>query len=310
MRDYGVVSPKFWIGETGKKLRGDRDAQVLAIYLMTGPHAISTGVYHCPKVYMAHETGLPIDDASKALQRLIEAHFCGFDEASEWVFVYQMARFQIGETVAVKDKRHKWLVREVENMPKSLRHKFLSIYGFVYEIQGERDDLRAIEATSKPLRSQDHGQDQEQDQDHGQDQEQSTPAGAGSVPRGTDPPESDSIGQEAARVFAHWREVWGHPRANLDAKRRKLIRDRLRDYSEADLCQCITGYRNSPHHMGRNDRHTVYDDIGLFLRDAAHVDAGLKFYAEPPRTDLSAKTQRVIDQTQGWQPPEMRHAAN
>ena len=33
MRDYGQVTPAFWIGETGKKLRGDVNAQVLAMYL-------------------------------------------------------------------------------------------------------------------------------------------------------------------------------------------------------------------------------------------------------------------------------------
>ena len=113
-----------------------------------------------------------------------------------------------------------------------------------------------------------------------------------------------------ARVFRHWREVHGHDRAQLDAKRRRLIRAALENYSEADLCMAISGYRNSPHHMGQNDRGTVYDDIGLMLRDASHIDAGLRFNAEPPRTDLSAQTRRIIDQTEGWVPPEVRRAAN
>ena len=49
MRDYGKVSPGFWIGETGKALRGDMEAQIVALYLMTSPHATMTGVYHCPR---------------------------------------------------------------------------------------------------------------------------------------------------------------------------------------------------------------------------------------------------------------------
>ena len=57
MRDYGIVSPRFWIGETGKKLRGNPNEQVLALYLMTSPHANMIGVFHCPILYMAHETG-------------------------------------------------------------------------------------------------------------------------------------------------------------------------------------------------------------------------------------------------------------
>lgn len=122
------------------------------------------------------------------------------------------------------------------------------------------------------------------------------------------PPEPDrSAAQIVDRVFLHWRETWGHPRAKLDEKRRRRIRDALRlGYSEADLCQAISGYRNSPHHTGQNDRDTVFDDLELLLRDAKHIDAGLRFYAEPPRTNLSAQTRRIIDQTADWVPPELR----
>ena len=67
MRDYGVVSPQFWIGATGKRLRGNPDAQLLALYLMTSPHATMIGVFHCPILYMAHETGMPFEGASNAL---------------------------------------------------------------------------------------------------------------------------------------------------------------------------------------------------------------------------------------------------
>lgn len=304
MRDYGIVSPKFWIGSTGKALRGNADAQILALYLMTGPHATSTGVYHCPKLYMAHETGLSMEGACKALQSLIEAKFCEYDEASEWVFVCQMALFQVAEEVTPKDKRHKWLLREIENMPKPLKGKFISLYGQRFAIPTEPVPETEPEAPSKPLRSQDldHGQDLE----HGQDLDTDLSAAPTDVPRGTIP-ESDHVGQIVARVFSHWQETWGHPRAKLDAGRRRKIRDALKlGYSESDLCQAISGYRNSPHHMGRNDRHTVFDDLELLLRDAKHIDAGLKFYTEPPRRELSEKTLRIVDQTDGWVPPELR----
>ena len=108
------------------------------------------------------------------------------------------------------------------------------------------------------------------------------------------------------KVFDYWRTAYCHPRAKLDAKRRKVLRDALKNYSEADLILAIGGYRNSAHHMGRNDRNTVYDDIEIFLRDAKHIDAGIKFAEAPERTDLSAQTKRIIDQTADWVPPEMR----
>lgn len=83
-------------------------------------------------------------------------------------------------------------------------------------------------------------------------------------------------------VFEHWKREHGHPKSQLDEKRLKLIRVALKSYTPEQLCQSISGYKNSPHHMGQNDRRTVYDDIELFLRDAKHIDAGLKFAEQGP----------------------------
>lgn len=126
--------------------------------------------------------------------------------------------------------------------------------------------------------------------------------------RSTAPDEPDP----AEKVFTHWQQVHRKPRARLDDKRRGIIRKALKHYSEADLCQSISGYLNSPHHMGTDPKGngTVYDAIELFLRDSAHIDAGLKFYTEPPRTDLSGHTRRNIAATIGWIPPELRNHAN
>lgn len=118
---------------------------------------------------------------------------------------------------------------------------------------------------------------------------------------------SDSEQSDVDKVFDHWRQVHNHPRAQLDLKRRTLILERLRDYGEADLCTSIAGYLNSPHHMGQNKQSTRYDDIENFLRDAKHVDMGLKFYAEPP-LNQSTLTRKNVAATDGWQPPEMRNA--
>lgn len=100
------------------------------------------------------------------------------------------------------------------------------------------------------------------------------------------------------RVFDHWRRVMEHPRAQLDPKRRKVIRGALKAYPEADLCEAISGYLNSPHHMGENDRNTRYTAIELLLRDAAHVDAGLQFARAPPTAHSSVTDHNVRALTQ------------
>lgn len=79
------------------------------------------------------------------------------------------------------------------------------------------------------------------------------------------------------QVFEHWQQVWGKHKAQLDPKRRKVIQVALKSYPLDDLRKSISGYRNSPHHLGQNERKTAYDSIELFLRDAEHIDAGLAF---------------------------------
>lgn len=164
MRDYGIVTPKFWIGDTGKKLRGDASSQLLALYLMTSPHASMIGVYHCPVLYMAHETGLGMEGASKALARLIEVGFCVFDEASETVFVINMAGFQIAESLDPKDKRVLGIQREVNKMePGHIRAAFLATYSVAFHLKDDAPKVSPSQAPSKPLPSQEQDQDQEQD---------------------------------------------------------------------------------------------------------------------------------------------------
>jgi len=165
MRDYGIVSPKFWIGGTGKSLRGNAPAQVLALYLMTCPHANMIGVFHCPMVYMMHETGLDAEGASKALASLIEAQFCTYEEASETVFVHRMAAFQIAERLKPDDKRVKGVEREWSNIDSSpIKAKFFAIYSIVFHLPKEGEVQSPIEAPYKPLASQEQDQDQEQEQ--------------------------------------------------------------------------------------------------------------------------------------------------
>lgn len=164
MREYGTVSPQFWIGRTGKSLRGNAEAQLLALYLMTSPHANMIGVYHCPLAYMAHETGLTIEGASKALRCLIEADFCTYDEDDEYIFVHQFALHQVGESLAASDKRCKGVENELAKVPKNKCWQgFKARYAVAYNLSDPGQKPMDMEAPSKPLRSQKQEQEQKQE---------------------------------------------------------------------------------------------------------------------------------------------------
>lgn len=158
MRDYSKVSASFWTGATGKALRGDPAAQMVCLYLMTSPHANLIGVYHCPILYIAHETGLTLQGASKGLQRAIEGGFCTYDEASEVVFVHAFARYQLldgsGDSLKPKDNRVSAVLKAVANIPSaSLRAAFVAEYASAIpglEAPKQKGLARGLEAPPKP----------------------------------------------------------------------------------------------------------------------------------------------------------------
>lgn len=162
MRDYSKVAPQFWTGDTGKALKkAGPEAVIVAMYLMTSPHANMIGLYYLPMLYIAHDTELGSEGASKGLARGIEAGFCTYDEASEHVFVHAMARFQIGERLAPNDKRCKGVENELAKAPKGpLRDAFVALYMDAFHLS----EASPIEAPSKPLGSQEQEQEQEQEQ--------------------------------------------------------------------------------------------------------------------------------------------------
>lgn len=160
MREYGKVAPTYWTGETGKKIRkAGLTVQVSGVYLQTAPGSNMLGLYYLPVPVLAHETGLTVEEALKALQCLSDVGFAYYDAESEYVFVPNMARFQIGERLQATDKRVAGIKKQLESLRKSpFFNEFLSLYRESYHLQ----DVSPSEAPQKPLRSQEQEQEQEQ----------------------------------------------------------------------------------------------------------------------------------------------------
>jgi len=166
MRDYSKISAQFWVGKTGRALRGDKQTQVVALYLMTSPHANMIGVYHCPIVYIAHETGSPIEGASEGLRRLCDEGFCTYDDDNEMVWVHEMAKFQIGDELKPGDKQIKGIQKQYETLPESpIKQGFYKKYREAFHLPDETKEASPSEAPSKPLRSQEQEQEQEQERE-------------------------------------------------------------------------------------------------------------------------------------------------
>jgi hypothetical protein len=165
MRGYAKISPQFWIGDTGRNLRAaGQEAMLVALYLLTNPHANMLGLYYLPKLSIEHETGLGRGGASKGLRRAIEAGFCAYDESSEMVFIHEMARYQIADQLVTTDKQCAGIQREYDGLPNNpFLAAFYDKYTKAFHLKNRREGRRASEGASMPLRSQEQEQEHEQD---------------------------------------------------------------------------------------------------------------------------------------------------
>jgi hypothetical protein len=165
MRRYSKISPQLWIGDTGRQLReAGSEALLVALYLLSNPHANMLGLYYLPVSLMAHETGLRTEGASEGLRRTIEAGFCTYDESSEMVFVHEMARYQIADKLAPTDKQCAGIQRDYDALPNNpFLAAFYEKYSTAFNLTNRRENRRTSEGASKPLRSQEQEQEQEQE---------------------------------------------------------------------------------------------------------------------------------------------------
>ena len=143
MRKYSSITPKFWIGKTGRKLRCDISAKLVAAYLLSCPNNDMTGVFYCPLCQISAETGLPLEAPSvplpspfqgplkgirEALETLQREDFAIYDYESEYVFVKKMALFQIAPELKPTDKRVTGIRTAIESMPDNFKYLFIKEY--------------------------------------------------------------------------------------------------------------------------------------------------------------------------------------
>lgn len=115
--------------------------------------------------------------------------------------------------------------------------------------------------------------------------------------------------EDVVRVFEHWKVIMDHPRAKLDLARARVIRARLADgYTLEDLCMAVDGNAASAWHQGENDRHTVYDQLSLILRDGEHVE---RFMAagEQAHKMLAQREERRAEEQKQAEPPTPEQVA-
>lgn len=126
-RSYAKIFTGKWRSRSFRTLRGNPWAIVLQDYLMSCPASEMSGVFYMPKYLIEGELGIPHDELESAIRILEEADFCRFYD-DEYVFVYNMARYQIADALSPDDNRWKSLMRDIEEMPDNIRREFIIRY--------------------------------------------------------------------------------------------------------------------------------------------------------------------------------------
>ncbi len=156
MRDYAQIRPRFWTQGTGKLLRGDHEARELALYLVSAPTSNLIGLYYLPIVVIAHELGSSLEGAREALQRVCDTGFARYDDSSEYVWVVNMAREQVGDDVKKTDNRIAGVKNELRKHDKCpffadfMRH-YSDLFGLQKPPPSNRPTRSPSEAPSEPL---------------------------------------------------------------------------------------------------------------------------------------------------------------
>ena len=113
---------------------------------MSCPASEMSGVFYMPKYLIEGELGIPHDELENAIKILEEADFCRFYD-DEYVFVYNMARYQIADALSPDDNRWKSLMRDIEEMPDNIRREFIIRYNDDFNL-GYRIIRKAAEPTA------------------------------------------------------------------------------------------------------------------------------------------------------------------
>jgi hypothetical protein len=151
MRTTAAIKPRFWSSGSGRKLRGNQPAQVLAVYLMSSPHSTMIGLYYESFVSILHETGLTEEQFRAALPKIGE--IAQYDEEAGLVYLPNGAEHQIGETLSIKDNKRKAILAQLRTYGK---HPFVTEWIRRYHEQYNlAHDGIALpgQAPPKPLRS-------------------------------------------------------------------------------------------------------------------------------------------------------------
>lgn len=142
--DYARILGSFWTDPDIKRPLPP-EQKCLLLYYFSSPLKNLTGLYHCPFIYVADQTGLPIEKIEEWTRGPL-SKFVTYDAETEEVFVHKLAQHQVGYDLKPTDKKRVALLKTLDEAHSTrLVDRFHEVY--------KHWPLSDNEGASKPLGS-------------------------------------------------------------------------------------------------------------------------------------------------------------
>lgn len=272
MKDFAVIHSTFWTGETGHAIRGNADAQRVAMYAITGPMASNTGLYSISLRAMANDIGITEPATKKAIKTLSDLDFLRFDAEWSWIWVVEMLRFQFGESMTKHDNRVKGLQRYLD---KHAKHPFVTEFVAKY---GKTHNLSFNAYTERPEAFLFDRHD-------------------GEVPEDKIKARASILAKQITSVFEHYKKYYRN-RFKLivpGLPEWKMIEDRIKEgVAIQELFEAIDGLQRSDFHQatGIYKGQTKYQGLKYAVKDNEAVYRMINM--ERPKTVISEKNRTTV----------------
>lgn len=271
-----IIVDTFWTGTTGLALTQYPGAQRLALYLLTGPASNVIGLYRLDIKVAAHHLGMIQATVKEEMVVLDKLGFARFFDG--WVWVLEMARYQLGPKMKCSDNRVKHVQTLVDAAADS---------PFVTEFTAKYSGTHCVKLPRGTTVDQEPIVEQKQEPKP-KAKKPPTPAAEEKV---------RSRADDIRAVVAHYKTYfptrfrrfdsgtpeWSKINARLDEK-----------FTAEELCLAIDGMMRSPFHQGDNEDGRRYDSLELVMRSAGKVEQFLSIMQREPAPVLAKKTSASV----------------
>lgn len=152
---YAQIHSDFWTTQQARAIaKAGVYAQLLAIFLRTGPHATYSGLYRLPLGYIAGDLNMTLENVEAAMRALEDAGYAKYDYENEYVFVVGATADYLRDTsskrkpAAGTDNKVKGVVNSIAEVPNELALKLEYVERYAELLQLDADVLEEVRAAN------------------------------------------------------------------------------------------------------------------------------------------------------------------